>query len=88
MKANVQGGRKMQGKVISDVVYEQGKSKFCFQSLEDDSGFDIVNDGREAIKDYLFVRQGQTIQIDGEIVNNTINDSKRRICISSIKNIF
>ena len=77
----------MKGKVISDVVYEQGKSKFCLQTVENE-GFrklDIVNEGKEAVKDYLFVREGQLMQIDGEIVNNTIYDSKRKIFISSVE---
>lgn len=70
------------GTVKSDVKL----SDECRASYEISSGgraYRVRSDGKQAIKDAIFIRKGQTISIEGTISNNTMEVETARIDIST-----
>lgn len=73
----------MEATVISEVTYDSKRSEFHIETQEGEESkeYSIVNKGENATKDYLFVRPGQVIQVEGEIIQNTIYNAKNIISL-------
>lgn len=73
----------MKGKVIKDVSYEGHRSEFDLQVVNENrlEKVKIKSIGRQALLDYLFIRKGQMISLEGEINENEINGAKTNILI-------
>ena len=70
---------KIQGKVVENVAIENHTSKYIIKSR--DGTYMVKAYGKEAIKDYLFIRQGQTVIIDGELIDGCISKEKAVISL-------
>ena len=46
--------------------------------------YEIVSAGRQAIKDYLFIRKGQKLEIEGRADGPYIRPEKCRICLKDV----
>ena len=78
----MKGSKSLNCKVISDVTYEQKKSSFYVRSNhEDKKKFRVVNRDVQAMKDYLCVRPGQEMNLDGKYVGDVLYDTFGKIIL-------
>lgn len=70
---------RIQGKVVENVIIDNHTSKYKIKSR--DGTYIVKAYGKEAIKDYLFIREGQILTIDGELVDNYISKEKAFISL-------
>lgn len=61
----------------NEVVYEVDVGGECLMA---------ESSGRQAVKDYLFVRKGQNIEIEGNMADSHIEVSSAKIDIADIAN--
>lgn len=54
---------KICGVVTEEVIRSETKSMYRIRA--GDTEYDIVSAGKQGIKDYLFVRKGQKMEVDG-----------------------
>ncbi|HJC25227.1 MAG TPA: hypothetical protein H9761_16255 [Candidatus Eisenbergiella merdavium] len=71
----------IKGSVTAGVIRdnETGRYKVDVGGRE----YEVVSKGRQAIKDYLFIRKGQRLEIEGEEENSRIRLEKCKIDIQS-----
>lgn len=76
----------MKGKVISDVVYDKRKSEYGIKinGTEEPSEYTVVSQGIKAVKDYLFIRPGQTVSVEGQMEGTKIYSDKSRIELNEL----
>ena len=72
----------MKGKVISEVEYNSKMSNFSFQSIDTLKEYKVISFGTKAVKDYLFIRPGYIMDIDGLI------DEDNSILLSEVNKIY
>ncbi len=70
---------KISARVTADVTRdkESGRYRVNVGGRE----YEIVSAGRQAIKDYLFIRKGQKLEIEGRADGPYIRPEKCRICL-------
>lgn len=71
------------GRVSQDVVRDKDKSIYKIQT--DEGEVKVITEGRQAIKDYLFVREGQVVALEGERESNRVYPSESRIVLKNGK---
>lgn len=72
---------RIHGKVIENAIIDNQTSKY---RIENKDGIYVVKAiGKEAVKDYLFIREGQIVTIEGEQTENCICKNKAKIKINS-----
>lgn len=59
-------------------------NKAVYEVSIDGEKFSAESDGAQAVKDYLFVRTGQSIEFEGNITSSHINVQSAKIDIASI----
>lgn len=62
-------------------------NKTFYEVNIDGQGLTVKSDGMQAVKDYLFIKQGQNVVIEGDIFDKHIEVQKARIDILGIINI-
>lgn len=62
-------------------------NKVIYEINVDGGEFMVGSIGVQAVKDYLFVRKGQSIEIEGNITNSYIDVQKAKIDIAEIVNM-
>lgn len=62
------------------------KNRVVYEVKIGDEDFMAESVGTQAVKDYLFVRKGQNIDIEGDIISNQIEVQNAKIDIASIIN--
>lgn len=72
----------MRGKVIKEPEIFEDKAtyelSYCGKQISAESS------GRQAVKDFLFIRRGQDVEIEGDPSKNHIKVSKAKIDISNL----
>lgn len=70
---------KLRGKVV---MKPQLSGDVCkFRIFYNGVSYDVVSKGHQAVKDNIFVEQGQQIEMDGEIVENVFYTNRNKINI-------
>ena len=71
----------MKGTVTDEAIYE--KDKAAYKVMSDDIKYDVVSSGKQAMKDLIFIRKGQEIEIQGNLEGEMIQAEKSKISIST-----
>lgn len=71
---------RINGKVVEDVFCDEEESKYSIQ--QDGKRYEIISRGLQAIKDYLFVRKGQSMIIDGNPVGEVVYVEKAHVMLT------
>lgn len=71
------------GKVVDELVKENDQTKFHIAA--DGAEYEVVSRGRQAIKDYLFVRKHQQVEVEGILEAKRIFLKKAKICLQQRK---
>lgn len=61
-------------------------NKAIYEISIDGEDYIVESDGTQAVKDYLFIRRGQNVVIEGDISDKHIEVQKARIDISGTTN--
>ena len=64
-----------------EAIYE--KDKVAYKVMSDDIKYDVVSSGKQAMKDLIFIRKGQEIEIQGNLEGEMIQAEKSKISIST-----
>lgn len=74
----------MIGQVVGDVKYDNNRSEFVIQSKEtnDDQEYIVISYGIKALMDYIFIRPGQTVYVEGQKDDSIIYRTKSKILLS------
>lgn len=70
---------RISGKVVENVIIDNHTSKYTIKSR--DGTYIVKAYGKEAIKDYLFIREGQVVTIEGEMFDSHISKEKAFISL-------
>ncbi len=70
------------GVVVRGPSFNAGICKFNIRS--DEAEYDVISYGYQALKDNIFIEQGQMVQIQGELVDNTFFTKKSQIKLNDI----
>ena len=70
---------KIIGSVCSDVKYSKGTSKY--KIIRNEQEYEVVSFGKQAIKDFIFIKNGQKVEMNGNIVNKKIFPVKEKILL-------
>ena len=65
------------GEVMDEMVEEENSSRYHISA--DGTEYEVIVKGRQAIKDYLFVRKHQQVEIYGTLKAKKIFSEKTRI---------
>lgn len=65
------------GEVMDEMI--EGKNSSRYHILVDGTEYEVIVKGRQAIKDYLFVRKHQQVEIEGTLEAKKIFSEKARI---------
>ena len=65
------------GEVMDEMVEEENISRYHISA--DGTEYEVIVKGKQAIKDYLFVRKHQQVEIDGTLESKKIFSEKTRI---------
>ena len=68
---------KIKGIVTNEAIINQGKAKYSVNMS--DNQYVIESSGRQAIKDYIFIREGQLVEVEGTFKDKCIVSKKTRI---------
>ena len=71
---------KITGEVSGEVYRENGSGKY--RITVKDKEYEIVSNGRQALMDYLFLRKGQQVTIEGKQEDDTVHTEKTKIIIN------
>ncbi len=71
------------GRVIEEI--KEGKYGGRYRILSDGEEYEVIVYGRQAFKDYLFVRKNQQVEIDGILEAKKIFLQKVKICLNNSK---
>ena len=72
---------RISGKVVENVIIDNHTSKYKIKSR--DGTYIVKAYGKEAIKDYLFIREGQIVTIEGEMFDSHISKEKAFISLKT-----
>ena len=70
---------KVSGEVLKTPII--GQTEVTYDIIDDEKIFHIVSTGKQAKKDIVFVREGQSIEVTGTAEGNTIKAKKGYINI-------
>lgn len=69
-----QNHKKICGIVTEEVT--QNEEKSLYKICADGQDYEIVSTGRQALKDYLFIRKGQKMEVEGCISSRECSEEK------------
>ena len=67
------------GKVIHNPMQSDNKCVYVVQA--GDKEYNVVSENYQAVKDNIFINAGQTVEILGDIIEDTIYTKKSRIIL-------
>ena len=70
---------KLKGKVIEEGSMNEQTG--CYMIRTDDRSVKVISEGKQAVKDYLFIRMNQEMEIDGTEKDNRVYAKKSWITI-------
>ena len=70
---------KISARVVTEVTRDRESGRYLVNVGGRD--YEIVSKGRQAIRDYLFIRKGQKLEIEGRADGPYIRPEKCRICL-------
>lgn len=70
---------KVKGEVITEVEHAKNTSRYRILHAEGECR--IVSEGEQAVHDYLFVRKGQQMEIEGELKKEELHSQKAKIVL-------
>ena len=70
---------KIIGSVCSEVKYSEGKSNYKISCSQYE--YEVISYGKQAIKDFIFIRKGQNVEVDGNLKKEKIYPIKEKILI-------
>ena len=68
---------KIKGIVTNEAIINQGTAKYSVNMS--DNQYVIESSGRQAVKDYIFIREGQLVEVEGTFKDKCIVSKKTRI---------
>lgn len=74
------------GKVIEEI--NEGKYGGKYRILSGGEEYEVIVYGRQAFKDYLFVRKNQQVEIDGILKAKKIFLQKAKICLKNLSGFY
>lgn len=73
----------MEGEVISEVEVNSYDSRFRLRNQN--QTYTVIASGMQAMKDYLFVRKGQRVEVEGKEKENVIVLESAKITLQLLK---
>ncbi len=73
---------KIDGKIEGSIIINRDSVIYCIK--EEKKEYRVLSVNRQAIKDAIFLRQGQRISIEGNVKNNTILVKESKIDIKNL----
>ena len=70
---------KISARVVTEVTRDRESGRYLVNVGGRE--YEIVSKGRQAIRDYLFIRKGQKLEIEGRADGSYIRPEKCRICL-------
>ena len=70
---------KVTGEVIDEVCNNKDNGSYHISSGNKE--YEIISKGKQALKDYLLIRKGQQVIVEGNQKDNTIHTEKSKIII-------
>lgn len=73
---------KIKGIVTNEATINQDTAKYSVNMS--DNQYVIESSGRQAVKDYIFIRKGQFVEVEGTFMDKCIVSKKTRIELGKI----
>lgn len=75
---------KMEGKLLGDIQYKNGYAQYKMLS-KNQKEYDVISAGEQAGLDALFLRDGQSVQLECEVSTNLMINRKGTIQIKTTR---